>query len=462
MIEGLKPYPEYKDSSVDWIGQVPIHWEVIPGRACYYEKNESNTGLKEKTVLSLSYGKIVVKPTEKLHGLVPESFETYQIVNPGDIIIRPTDLQNDWNSLRFGISHNRGIITSAYLCFHTREIIDRNYGHLLLHTYDLNKVFYGLGSGLRQNLSWRDFKYLPCLVPPLTEQKEIVHYIEFADRQIFHLISAKRRLVELLNEQKRAIISHAITRGIDPNVRLKPSGIEWLGNVPEHWDVLKGRACYQEKNEPNVGLKEKTVLSLSYGKIVVKPEEKLHGLVPASFESYQIVNPGDIICRPTDLQNDWNSLRFGISNHRGIITSAYICFHTTDLLDRRYGHLLLHTFDLNKVFYGLGSGLRQNLGWKDFKDLLCLIPPLPEQLAIVKFVENATIELDDIIAATKSEIDLLVEYRTRIISDVVTGKVDIQGVEIKTESVEDVGEAEITSGFEENCEDDEKIGTAIE
>jgi len=159
MAHALNPYPAYKDSGHPWLGQIPAHWAQLPGKACYREKKLPNTGLQETTVLSLSYGQIVVKPPDKLHGLVPASFETYQIVDPGDIIIRPTDLQNDWNSLRFGLSRHRGIITSAYMCFHTKDVMTREYGHLLLHTYDLMKVFYGLGSGLRQNLDWTDFKY---------------------------------------------------------------------------------------------------------------------------------------------------------------------------------------------------------------------------------------------------------------------------------------------------------------
>jgi type I restriction enzyme S subunit len=234
----LNPYPDYKDSGVAWLGKVPAHWAALPGRACYREKKDPNTGLKEKTVLSLSYGQIVVKSEDKLHGLVPASFETYQIVDPGDIIVRPTDLQNDWNSLRFGLSHHRGIITSAYMCFATHDVMSRGYGHLLLHTYDLKKIFYGLGSGLRQNLDWRDFKYLPCLVPPLNEQAAIVSFIDHADRLIRRYIRAKQRLIELLNEQKQTIIHRAVTRGLDPNVRLKPSDVEWLGKVPEHWEVI--------------------------------------------------------------------------------------------------------------------------------------------------------------------------------------------------------------------------------
>ena len=234
MAAALRPYRAYKDSGVEWLGKVPAHWKQLPGRACYREKEVPNTGLTETTVLSLSYGRIVVKPIEKLHGLVPASFETYQIVELGDIIIRPTDLQNDWNSLRFGLSHNRGIITSAYLCFCTTDLLTREYGHLLLHTYDLSKVFYGLGSGLRQNLDWTDFKYLPCLVPPLPEQAAIVRFLDHADRRIRRYIRAQQQLIALLEEQKQAIIHQAVTGQINvrtgqPYPAYKPSGVEWLG-----------------------------------------------------------------------------------------------------------------------------------------------------------------------------------------------------------------------------------------
>ena len=239
MIADLKPYPSMKDSGVEWLGEMPEHWELAPGRHCFSEDRQPNVGMVEKTVLSLSYGKIVVKPEEKLRGLVPESFETYQVVDPGNIICRPTDLQNDHTSLRFGISNNRGIITSAYMCFGTRKVLDARFGYLLLHAYDLKKIFYGLGSGLRQNLSWKDFKYLPCTLPPLPEQAAIVRYLDHVERRVRRFVRAKQKLIGLLEEQKQAIIHRAVTRGLDPDVPLKDSGVEWLGEVPEHWEVRK-------------------------------------------------------------------------------------------------------------------------------------------------------------------------------------------------------------------------------
>ena len=250
--------------------------------------------------------------------------------------------------------------------------------------------------------------------------------MDYVDERIRRYISARKKLVKLLEEQKRTLIHRAVTRGLSPNVRLKPSGVDWLGDVPAHWEVLPGRACYLLKQFLNKGLQETTILSLSYGQIKIRPEEKLHGLVPTSFETYQIIDPADIICRPTDLQNDWTSLRFGLSQHRGIITSAYMCFHTHALLTREYGYTLLHTYDLMKVFYGLGSGLRQNLSWSDIKLLPCLVPPLTEQKAIAEYLDKATTNIDSAISRTRRQIELLSEFRTRLIADVVTGKLDVR------------------------------------
>ena len=282
MIADLKPYPAMKDSGVEWLGEVPSHWTRLPGRACYREKKVPNKGLTETTVLSLSYGHIVVKPPEQLHGLVPSSFETYQIVEPGDIIVRPTDLQNDWNSLRFGLSRNRGVITSAYMCLYTEEVVMRPYGHLLLHTYDLKKVFYGLGSGLRQNLDWRDFKYLPCIVPPRIEQAAIARYLDHADRRIQRYIRAKQKLVTLLEEQKQALIHQAVTGKVDirtgqPYPAYKPSGVEWLGEMPEHWEVVQLRRVALDRCDGPFGSGLKSSHYTEEGIRVVRLQNIGHG-----------------------------------------------------------------------------------------------------------------------------------------------------------------------------------------
>jgi len=214
-VEMLRSYPEHRDSGLPWLGDIPAHWDTGPGFAAFREKKVRNQGLIETTVLSLSYGRIVVKPPEKLHGLVPASFATYQIVDPGDIIIRSTDLQNDWNSLRVGLVRNRGIITSAYLCFRTTDVLSPDYGYYLLHAFDLMKVFYGMGSGLRQNLDFLDFKRMLIPIPPPDEQSSVVRFLDQTNRRIDKAIRAKRKIIQLLNEQKQAIIQRYAPRSAE-------------------------------------------------------------------------------------------------------------------------------------------------------------------------------------------------------------------------------------------------------
>jgi len=232
-------YESYKDSGIEWLGEIPEPWEVLPGRAYLKPKKVKNTGNQVDTVLSLSYGKIVIKPEEKLHGLVPESFETYQIVELGDIIVRATDLQNDHTSLRIGLVEDRGIITSAYLCLHPTEAMDSRFAYYLLHSYDLLKIYYGMGSGLRQNLDYTDFKYLPLAIPTFEEQKRIVDFLDRTTTDIDRAIAQKQRLIELLKEQKAIVINQAVTKGLNPNVPTHDSGAEWLGKISEHWSTTK-------------------------------------------------------------------------------------------------------------------------------------------------------------------------------------------------------------------------------
>ncbi len=212
-------------------------WGTEPRPASEGEAPPANDG--GFGLVDLPYGRIVIKPPEKLHGLVPESFETYQIVNPGDIVLRTTDLQNDHTSLRVGMVRDRGIITSAYLALRVNAGVSSDFGFQFLNVWDISKAIYGYGSGLRQNLDFSHFKRMPVAVPPPDEQAAIVRFLDWANGRLERAIRAKRKVIALLNEQKQAIIHRAVTRGLDPSVPLKPSGIPWLGDIPQHWEVRR-------------------------------------------------------------------------------------------------------------------------------------------------------------------------------------------------------------------------------
>jgi type I restriction enzyme S subunit len=433
MIADLKPYPVMKDSGVPWLGDVPEHWRALPGKSCYQEKKVPNTGLKETTVLSLSYGQIVVKPVDKLHGLVPASFETYQIVDAGNIIVRPTDLQNDWNSLRFGLSRNRGIITSAYMCLLNTDKMMQDYGHLLLHAYDLKKVFYGLGSGLRQNLDWRDFKYLPCVIPSLPEQAAIVRFLDYMDRRIRKYIRIKQRLIKLLEEQKQAIIHRAVTRGFDPNVHLKPSGVEWIGDVPEHWQIatlvrlttrigdgLHGTPEYVDESEYHFINGN----NLSGGAIKITPLTRC--VSELEFQKYKIALDDSTILMSI------NGTIGNVAFYRGealILGKSAAYINCDKSLTRSFLFFFLQSSAAKEFFrLELTGTTIFNLSLTSIRNLLVALPPLTEQIAISSFLEVKMAEFTDLIDRAHREISLLREYRIRLIANVVTGKLDVREV----------------------------------
>lgn len=211
----MQRYESYKPSGVKWLGDVPAHWEIRPGFTCFKENKDRNQGLVESALLALSYGRIAIKPEEKLTGLVPESFESYQLIKPGDIVIRTTDLQTDQTSLRVGYAKDKGLITSAYLDLRCHPEINPEYVFRLLESYDALKVFYGMGSGLRQNIDFWDFKRLPVPLPPRDEQDHSVAFLDQKTAEIDTAIAKKERLTELIKEQKHTCIEKAITEGLE-------------------------------------------------------------------------------------------------------------------------------------------------------------------------------------------------------------------------------------------------------
>lgn len=431
MINDLTPYPEYRESELAWLGDVPSHWHFGPGFSAFREKKVKNTGMQENTVLSLSYGRIIVKPEDKLHGLVPESFETYQIVDPGDIIIRSTDLQNDKTSLRIGIVKNRGIITSAYICMKVTEALIPEYGYQLLHTLDLTKILYALGSGLRQNLDYSDFKRLPLSIPPIDEQSAIVSFLNHANLRIEKAIRAKRKVIALLNEQKQVIVHRAVTRGLDPNVKLKPSGIPWLGDIPEHWEVKRVKDVFFNLNTRRVPLS-----SVERGKMTSRLYD-YYGASGVIDKVDDYLFDDDLLLIAEDganlvLRNLPLALiargKFWVNNHAHI-------------LKPRNGDLSYLAYYMETLNYRpwITGAAQPKLTQDRLMSIYIAVAPDDEQLELATFISRETKPLINVVTRTEREIELLREYRTRLIYDVVTGKLDVRQAAARlTDEVEEL------------------------
>lgn len=448
-------YPSYKASKALWQGEIPSNWQETELRILFADNKNKNIGLVERNLLSLSYGKLKRKDIDNATGLVPASFEGYQIIEKGYIVLRFTDLQNDKKSLRVGYSNERGIITSAYIGLAPKANIHSKYFYYLLHFLDKIKYFYNLGGGVRQSLAFKEFGRETILIPTKDEQIKIADFLDYKLSKIERFISRKKQLIKLLNEQKAAIINESVLKGLNPDSPLKEIGIEWLNKIPAHW---KSGFCFQvfkEKKVKNIGLLNKNRLSLSYGNIVPKSIEDSVGLIPMSYETYQIVEIGNIILRLTDLQNDKKSLRTGLVRETGIISSAYLCIelrNTTNVPE--YFQKLLHAYDQFKVFYNIGGGVRQSMGFEELKKIPIIIPPVEEQTAIVSYIHEKIASINSAVSKINVEIALVEEYKTSIIAETVTGKIDVRNYEIpnpEEETFEDI-EEELSIAAEDNTE----------
>ncbi|WP_421234259.1 hypothetical protein [Aeromonas enteropelogenes] len=433
-------YPEYKDSGVEWVGDMPRHWQSKPAFAVVTDECIKNSAGAESNVLSLSYGNIVERDVETNFGLLPESFNTYQIVNPGDIILRLTDLQNDKRSLRVGRSTLQGIITSAYLKLSCSGELNDRYAYRLLHSYDTTKVFYGMGGGLRQSMKFEDFRRLPFLVPPLEEQRTIAAFLDYETARIDRLIAQQQRLIELLKEKRQAVISHAVTKGLNPNAPMKDSGVEWLGQVPEHWIVRRLKhhiismdqgwspqceARLAEENEfgvMKVGCVNGGVFRFSE-----------HKALPAELEP------------KTEYRLKKGQLLVSRANTRELVGSAAVVDADYDqllLCDKLYRIKL--SSDASPEFVALllgtsayrgqielsasgASDSMQNIGQSTIKELPIAVPPMDEANDILKYVAARLCTFDCLNNQLQQQNLLLQERRTALISAAVTGKIDLRG-----------------------------------
>lgn len=440
MIADLKSYPAYKDTDLPWMGSVPRHWDLKPAFAAFAPVYERNHGMKESRVLSLSYGRIIVKPVERLRGLVPESFETYQVVGPGDVVIRTTDLQNDRTSVRVAIVRDQGIITSAYLSLRPVASMSSGYGHRLLGVWDATKGIYGYGSGLRQSLDFAHFKRMPVPVPPADEQAAIVRFLDWANSRLDRAVQAKRKVIALLNEQKQAIVHRAVTRGLNPNAPLRPSSIDWTAEIPEEWEeyplrrlaTCENSGSFGHDSEP--GAEELPVATTAQidrdGKFDVSKMPR-RAFTSAEVERF-CCKPGDILVVKSS-----GSAANVISGKCGIVGVDTPRFVFSNFLARfradsaivhpRYLWLLLRSYvTRERVKRMVSTTTYPNLRMGEYRSAVLPVPPLDEQRRILEVVGLEVESVERTISHLEREIGLLREYHTRLVADVVTGKLDVR------------------------------------
>lgn len=411
MVE-MRPYPAYKDSRVPWLGQVPEHWNVLPNRALFAEVKERDHADEEMLSVTITQG--VIRQQTLLAGTSKKDSSNldrtaYKLVRPGDIAYNK---MRAWQGA-VGVSQYRGIVSPAYVVVRPRGDHNPRYFHYLLRTpafaKEAERWSYGITSD-QWSLRPEHFKMIYSCLPPGDEQSAIVRFLDYADRRIRLYIRGKQRLIALLNEQKQAIIDHAVTRGLDPNAPLKPSGVEWLGDVPEHWDIVRIKNLVRLQSGDGI-----TSADISdTGPYPVYGGNGVRGLTSTYTHEGEFI----LIGRQGALCGNIHHAkgRFWASEH-ALVAQPCRSFNVV-----WFGEVLL-TMNLNQ--YSI-SAAQPGLAVERIENLRLPHPEGEEQARIAQFVEAETAGLARTIAAAQREIGLVREYRTRLIADVVTGKVDVR------------------------------------
>ena len=413
---------EMKPSSMEWVGDIPASWKVMPNKYLMHKKKEICPVYNGEDILSLTMKGVIVRDLDA-GGKMPASFDRYQRLEPGNLLMCLFDI--DVTPRCIGLIKQAGLSSPAYSQFVLCDDANAAYYCYYYTMLDNYKTLLHLAKNLRHSLTEDQLGAIPVIVPPTDEQHRIADFLDAKCAEIDALTTDIQTQIDTLEQYKRSVITETVTKGLNPAAETKDSGIEWVGRIPAHWPIHPVYSYYGERKNKNRLGKEDNLLSLSYGRVIRKDINTNDGLLPESFNTYNIVEAGDIIIRPTDLQNDKRSLRTGLVKEHGIITSAYIDLCPLKQVDSRYFHFLLHAYDVMKVFYNMGNGVRQGLNYSEFSRLMVFEPPYEEQVAMADYLETKVTEVDAIIEQKKEQMAVLDAYKRSLIFEYVTGKKEV-------------------------------------
>lgn len=413
---------EMKPSSMEWVGDIPASWKVMPNKYLMHKKKEICPVYNGEDILSLTMKGVIVRDLDA-GGKMPASFDRYQRLEPGNLLMCLFDI--DVTPRCIGLIKQAGLSSPAYSQFVLCDDANAAYYCYYYTMLDNDKTLLHLAKNLRHSLTEDQLGAIPVIVPPTDEQHRIADFLDAKCAEIDALTTDIQTQIDTLEQYKRSVITETVTKGLNPAAETKDSGIEWVGRIPAHWPIHPVYSYYGERKNKNRLGKEDNLLSLSYGRVIRKDINTNDGLLPESFNTYNIVEAGDIIIRPTDLQNDKRSLRTGLVKEHGIITSAYIDICPLKQVDSRYFHFLLHAYDVMKVFYNMGNGVRQGLNYSEFSRLMVFEPPYEEQVAMADYLETKVTEVDAIIEQKKEQMAVLDAYKRSLIFEYVTGKKEV-------------------------------------
>jgi len=455
MIEGLRPYAEMKPSGIEWLPSLPEEWEVHRAKYSFREADDRSESGDEE-LLSVSHKTGVTPRSQKnITMFMAESYAGHKVCRPGDVVV---NTMWAWMAA-IGVSRHVGIVSPAYGIYRPRiaERFEPKFLDYLLRTEAYRAEYLRSSRGVttsRLRLYPPDFLNIPFVQPPLDEQRLIVRFLDWHGAQTARLIRAKKKIIALLNEQKQAIIHRAVTRGLDPNVCLKPSGIPWLGDVPEGWEVkpLKhwagiNRRTLSQNTDPVYAFDYVDISAVATGYLSAIPERMRFEASPS--RARRIVQQGDTLISTVrtylkaiyHVDRPWPDL---------IASTGFAVLTPKPSIDARFFGFVLQskTFVDQVVANSIGVAYPAISETRLGSLHVCLPPSRQEQEGIINHLQTATVDFDRSIEATQREIALIQEFRTRLIADAVTGKLDVRAAAaslpeaVEPETIDDLVEGD--------------------
>ena len=433
MTADLKPYPLYKPSGVEWLGDVPAHWEV---RRMKYLLSECATRSVDGSEQLLSVSQYTgVTPRKQAKGkdevdTRAESLVGYKCVDVNDLVV---NIMLAWNG-SLGVSRFCGIVSPSYCVYRFKADVQPWYFHFLLRSPTYKARIRAISTGIvesRLRMYTDDLYRLEALVPPLAEQAAIVRYLDHTVGRIVRYLRSRERLIELLKEYRQAVVHEAVTQGLDPEVPRKPSGVEWLGDIPAHWDVRRlkhwvkiNEAVLPESTDPDFGFRYLEIGAVGTGVLVEEPSTIRFAQAPS--RARRIVKSGDTIVSTvrTYLKAVWFAEEV---NDALICSTGFAVFTPRRATAPKFVSYVAQSNAFTDRVTAESVGVAYPaIAERRLRSFHVCVPPLAEQAAIAAYLDEQTAAVDTAMACARREIELLTEYRTRLIADVVTGQVDVR------------------------------------
>ncbi|MFE4523097.1 restriction endonuclease subunit S [Cytobacillus firmus] len=430
---------QLKNSGIEWVGEVPHQWKTGYLNQYFIQIKNKNINLQETNLLSLSYGKIIQKDINSKEGLLPEKFDGYNIIKSGDIVLRLTDLQNDHKSLRVGWSSQKGIITSAYITLRRKsnEIHDK-FAYYFLHSFDLSKGFYGMGSGVRQGLTYDGLKKMEFVFPLFNEQQKIVNFLDKKVLEIDILIEKTKLSIEELKKYKQALITEMVLNGLNTNIETKNTGVEWIGDIPNHWKLGRIKLVTSKIGSGKTPRGGASVYSNS-GILFIRSQNVYETglyLNEATYISEDIdeemkntrVFPNDVLLNITGgsigrncVYPDYMETHANVNQHVCIIRciqEKILPKYMSYFLSSNAGQTAIKTYQT--------GGNREGLNFEQIGKIPIPILSIAEQKDIVNLLDEKCSHINGLVEQKLQLVIELEEYKKSLIYEYVTGKKEVK------------------------------------